>query len=85
MSIKKVRRNLASSESLTVDCGYGIIIVSSSSIGKTCVSVKDAHSIVALSDVPNILVESLSEYSFRVTNRASISASMDVTIIGYVG
>lgn len=83
LSFKKISRvYLNSMESVTVESGYGIIIVSSSAIGRTSVSVKEAHSVVSLSEVPNIYIESLTEYSFKVTNRASIPAYMDITIIG---
>jgi len=83
LSIRKLSRvYFESMGSVTIEFGYGLIIVSSSSIGRTSVSVKDAHSVISLSEVPNIYIESLTEYSFKVTNRASTPAYMDIVIVG---
>ena len=85
LSIKRYRYDkVYSSESVIIEYGYGLIIVSSSTIGKTSVAAKQANSITVITDQPNLKIESISEYSFKVTNMSSQNISMNINLFGYI-
>lgn len=87
MIIKKNSVLLKSNESITFNNGYGLIVVSSSGLGYTGLFIKDPSEVIIVKEsgqTANVVFTNNNEYSFTLTNRASINATFKIIHIGYL-